>query len=367
MSDPRAVLEEGVKTGVHLGAQLCVVLDGKTVIDFACGEGRAGVPMRTNSIVQWFSSGKPLTAILIAHLYERSKIDLDAPVSSYIPDFAANGKALIAIKHLLTHTAGFRGADQIPPEAPWDETIQRICAAPLEPGWVPGQRAGYSTTAAWFILAEIIQRLTATPFDQYIKSALLEPLGMHDSWLRLPFADYKRYGDRLALMHDTAAVKREPAFLQDAGGMAQCRPGSTARGPVRELALFYEMLLNGGNSTGGQLLSPQTIQLFTSPQRVGLFDETFQHKLDFGYGFIVNSNRYGANTVPYGYGLHASDETFGHSGAQSSCAFADPQHNLAAAWVANGTPGERAHQKRQRDINNAIYEHLDLPPYAGRT
>jgi CubicO group peptidase (beta-lactamase class C family) len=353
-------LERGVQAGLHPGAQLYVSLSAKPVIDFACGEARAGVSMRTDSVVQWFSSGKPLTAILIAQLHERGDVDLDAPIARYIPEFSSNGKETITLKHLLTHTGGFRSADQISADTPWEETIRLICESPLEPNWLPGQRAGYSTTSAWFILAEIIQRITKTSFDRYIKDELLDPLGMVDSWLRLPFAEYKKYGDRLALMHDTAAVKRDPAFLQDAAGMAQCRPGSSARGPIRELGRFYEMLLNGGSFNGHQFVTPQTINLFTSRHRVDLFDETFQHKLDFGYGFIINSNRYGPNTVPYGYGVHSSESTFGHSGAQSSCAFADPAHKLVVAWVCNGTPGERPHQKRHREINNAIYEYLNL-------
>ena len=360
MSDPRKVLEHGVEAGLHLGAQLYVSVAGRPAIDFACGEARDGVPMRTDSLAQWFSSGKPLTAILIAQLSEEGLIELEALVSRYIPEFAANGKEGITIAHLLTHTGGFRSADNIPAETEWTEMIRRTCEAPLEEGWVPGQRAGYSTTSAWFLLGEIIQRLTRAPFDEYIKENLLDPLGMTDSWLRLPFAQYKEYGERLALMHDTAAVKREPAFMQDAAGMAHCRPGSSARGPIRELGKFYEMLLNGGNFNGRQFVRASTVELFTKRHRVGLFDETFQHNLDFGYGFIVNSNRYGADTVPYGYGSHCSEGAFGHSGAQSSCAFADPEHRLAVAWVATGTPGERPHQKRQREINNAIYEHLNL-------
>lgn len=360
MSDPRSVLEEGVRAGLHPGAQLYVSLDGKTVIDFACGDARTGVSMQGDSLVQWFSSGKPLTAVLVAQLYEQGALRLEQEVKRYIPEFASQGKGAITLEHLLTHTAGFRSADQIPADTAWDETISLICAAPLEAGWVPGERAGYSTTAAWFILAEIIQRITSKVFDEYIKGELLEPLGLNDSWLRLTFAEFKKYGDRLALMHDTAAIKREPAFLQDAAGMAQCRPGSSARGPVRDLGRFYEMLLNGGVMNGRQFLKPETIQLFTSRHRVDLFDETFLHKIDFGYGFIVNSNRHGINTVPYGYGVHGSDAAFGHSGAQSSCAFADPDHRLVVAWVTNGTPGERPHQKRQREINNAVYDYLNL-------
>ena len=360
MVDPREVFESGVRAGLHPGAQLYVSLKGEVVFDFACGEGRAGIPMRTDSIVQWFSSGKPITAIGLAQLFERGLIQIEAPVSNYLSEFAANGKETVTVEHLLTHTGGFRGADKFPADLPWEEMVRKTCEMPLEENWIPGERGGYSTTSAWFILGEIIQRLTGEQFDDVVKRHVMEPIGMNDSWLRLPFEKYKAYGDRLALMHDTAAVKRDADFLQDAAGMAQCRPGSSARGPIRELGRFYEMLLAGGKVAGTQIVREETIRLFTRRHRIGMFDETFLHKLDFGYGFIVNSNRYGAETVPYGYGRFASDATFGHSGAQSSCAFADPEHELVVAWVTNGTPGERPHQKRHREINHAVYEYLNL-------
>ena len=353
-------MEAGVQAGLHLGAQLYVSLREEVVVDFACGEGRKGMPMRTDSVVQWFSSGKPLTAIAVAQLYEKGLVRIEAPVSDYIPEFGRNGKEAITIEHLLTHTGGFRKADSLPGAASWDEMIQKICEAPVEENWVAGARAGYSTTAAWYLLGEMIRRVSGVEVAEYVRAEILEPVGMNDTWLRLPFEKYKSYGERLVLMHDTAAVKREADFMQDAAGMAQCRPGSSARGPIRELGKFYEMLLNSGKVGGKQIVREETIRLFTQRHRVGMFDETFLHKLDFGYGFIVNSNRYGAETVPYGYGRYASEGTFGHSGAQSSCAFADPEHGLVVAWVTNGTPGERPHQKRHREINNAVYEYLKL-------
>jgi CubicO group peptidase (beta-lactamase class C family) len=64
--------------------------------------------------------------------------------------------------------------------------------------------------------------------------------------------------------------------------------------------------------------------------------------------------------MPYGYGKYASAKTFGHSGSKSSCAFCDPDHQLVVAWVCNGMPEESKHQARQRAINEAIYEDLNL-------
>jgi CubicO group peptidase (beta-lactamase class C family) len=360
VSDPREILRTGVEQGLQPGAQLYVWHRGKAVIDFACGDARPDVAMRSDSLVQWFSSGKPLTAICIAQLYQRGELLLDDQVTRFIAEFGANRKDAITLWHLLTHTAGFRSADNLPRHLAWPEVIRQICEAPLEPNWVPGEKAGYSTGASWFILGEIIQRITGTAFREYIRQELLLPLEMRDSWLSLPRKEHDSYGERIAQMFDTLGGKRNLSPLQDAAGMEICRPGASARGPVSELARFYRMLLNGGELNGQCYLREETIHLFTQRQRQGLYDQTFGHTLDYGLGFIVNSNRYGAETVPYGYGQYASEETFGHSGAQSSCAFADPKNELVVAWVANGMPGERVHQQRQRAVNNAIYECLDL-------
>ena len=123
---------------------------------------------------------------------------------------------------------------------------------------------------------------------------------------------------------------------------------------------FQQMMLNGGELDGARLLSPQTIEAMVARHRVGMFDHTFRHVLDFGLGFIINSSMYGKETVPYGYGDHASPRAFGHSGAQSACAFADPEHRLVVAWVCNGQTSEPKHPQRQRAITNAIYEDLGL-------
>lgn len=82
--------------------------------------------------------------------------------------------------------------------------------------------------------------------------------------------------------------------------------------------------------------------------------------MDFGLGVLCNSNQYGAETVPYGFGQYCSEATYGHGGAQCSMGFCDPERKLVVAWSANGFCGEGQHQRRNRMINNAIYEDLEL-------
>ncbi len=131
-------------------------------------------------------------------------------------------------------------------------------------------------------------------------------------------------------------------------------------GPLRELGRFYEMLLGRGRFGDAEVLRPQTVEALTAIHRVGLVDRTFKQKLDWGLGFIVNSEHYGADFVPYGYGRHASRRTFGHSGFQSSTGFADPVHGLVVALAVNGNPGEPRHTERFLDVTEAIYEDLGL-------
>jgi CubicO group peptidase (beta-lactamase class C family) len=158
------------------------------------------------------------------------------------------------------------------------------------------------------------------------------------------------------------------------------RPGSSARGPIRELGLFYEMLRQRRKSEISNcrseisnlkseisnlkslILTPQTVEALTARHRTGMYDQTFKHIIDWGLGFILSSNLYGPDTVPYNFGPHASPRTFGHSGARSSTGYCDPEHGLVVAWVMNGMPEDAQHQQRAREINSAIYEDLGLSP-----
>ena len=309
--------------------------------------------MTSDTLSLWLSAGKPVTAIAIAQQVERGKLAVNDPVAKHLPEFAHGGKEPITLRHLLTHTGGFRGADLIPEDLPWGEMLQRISATPIEADWPVGEKAGYQLSASWFVLGEIVQRLSGRAYSDYVREEIFRPLGISDSWIGMSTARYQEYGERIGFIHLLRGGKLMPhAEWNSEADCTRCRPGGNARGPVRELGKFYESLLG----FGAQLVEKETVAEFTGRHRVGLFDHTFQHVIDFGLGFIVNSNRYGVETVPYGYGRYASDEAFGHSGAQSSCAFADPAHQLVVAWSCNGLPGERLHQRRAREINSAIYE-----------
>jgi len=358
----RAAIEAGIAEGLHLGAQLYVALRGEAVADAAVGEDRPGAPLRRDTLALWQSTTKPVVAVALARLWERGLLELDDPVARHLPEFAAQGKERITLRHLLTHTGGIRMLDVGWPRDPWETIVARIAAAKPEPRWEPGRKAGYHPASSWFVLGEVLARLTGRPFERAVRAEVFEPLGMADCWTGMPPERWReaREEGRLGTMWDTEAAPPRPDGSEGEARCVRPNPGGNGRGPVRELARLYEMFLGRGALGGLRLLMPQTVEALAARHRVGMVDLTFRHKLDWGLGVIVDSKHYGEETVPYGYGRHTSPRTFGHSGRRSSTAFLDPEHGLVVALVFNGTPADAAHERRMRRTLEGIYEDLGL-------
>ena len=351
-----AVLESGIERGLHLGAQAYVWHAGRTVADLAIGEARAGVPMTTESMVTWFSMTKPTVAVAVAQQWERGALTPDDPVTRFVPEFGRHGKDRITMRHLLTHTAGIRGGDQVVSTAglgdSWDEIVEGICAVEPEEGWEPGQRAGYHLTCGMTMLAEVVRRVDGRPFEEYVRGEVFLPLGMDDCWVGMPKERHAEYGERIGTMHDTqgdGAVPLEALDGDDA--MARCVPGGGGRGPMRQHARLYRALLGGGELDGARILSPQTVAAITARHRVGLFDETYNVVCDWGLGVAVDN---------FAMGRHASPRAFGHGGARSSYSFADPEHDLVVSVQTNGMCGNDDHYLRLDGVMSAIYVDLGI-------
>lgn len=358
-----AVLERGRREGLHPGAQVYVSLAGEPVADGALGEARDGVPMTADQMVIWWSMTKATVAVSIAQLWERGRLALDDPVARHLPAFGANGKDRITIRHCLTHTGGFRTGDAAmrsaveagtagDPDRWWDETIAAVCAVVPEPGWVPGERAGYHLGCSMAVLGEVVRRVDGRRFSDYVREEVFLPLGMEDCWVGMPPAEAARYGDRLGTMFDTAHGGRTPLDRLDTGAaLARCSPGGGGRGPMRQLGRLYEALAGHGTRAGTRILGEQTVDAVTARHRVAMRDETFGVVIDWGLGFAVDTGA---------MGRHCSRRAFGHGGAQSSQAFCDPEHGLVAAIQTNGMCGNTLHYQRLAQVWDALYEDLGL-------
>ncbi len=350
-----AVFEQGRGRGLHHGLSLYVSVHAVPQACVALGDAEPGRPLSCDAHLAWLSAGKPLTAAAWARAWEQGLVQLDELIARVLPEFAANGKAKITWRHVLTHTAGLRTVDPGYPQLTWDETIARICAAPIDAQAIPGQTAGYHVSSTWFLLGEALQRWSGAPFAAVLEQQVLQPLGMTQT--------------RAVDPRDQPDADAVPLFERVQGALAPLdwhqpprstspSPGSSLRGPLQDLGRFYEGLLQAGRGERRDWLSPTTVAALTTRHRVGEEDLTLGHMVDFGLGFILDSNRYGVDTVPYGYGRWCSPRTFGHGGAQCAHGFCDPEYGLVVAWAFNGRPGEGQHQRRAKALNEAIY--LDL-------
>ncbi len=350
-----ALLERLQREKMQIGSQVYVSRRGEPIADFGMGWSRAEVPMTPDTMMIWFSSTKAVTAVAVAQQWERHKFELDDKVAKYIPEFGNRGKEAITIRHVLTHRGGFRAADggQRSIERTMAENLQEIYQAELEPGWVPGKKAGYHPTSGWFILGELVQRTSGKPFSRYVRDEIFQPLGMQDCWIGMPLKRLRAYGDRIGWMHATprgSEVRPTPVPNSESFN-TDCSPGAGGRGPMRELGRFYEMLLKHGALGSKRILASPTVEAITTRQRIGMLDQTFGIVLDWGLGFIVDA---------FLYGKYCSDRAFGHGGAQSSVGFCDPEHDLVVAMVLNGMPGSLPHNQRMLNLANALYLDLGL-------
>src|SRR6478609_4508309 len=92
LPNTRALVEQGLSEGLHIGAQLYASRNGTPVADLTIGEARPGVPMSPDTLMVWMSCSKPVTAVAVAQQWERQKLRLDDRVADHIPEFGKNGK-----------------------------------------------------------------------------------------------------------------------------------------------------------------------------------------------------------------------------------------------------------------------------------
>ena len=353
-------LEAGLAAGREIGAQLYVSRAGVPLVDTALGLADDGVPMTPDTINLWISMSKPVMGVAYGQLIERGRVGLDDPVGKYLPEFACNGKEPVTLRHLLTHTAGFRDAWREWLAPPFWQVIATICAAPQEAGWIAGETSGYNVVAAWYLLAAVLERVDGRDYRSYTREEIFEPLGMRDCWIGIPPERFRDYGQRVAVMHflEEGEWKRSPAWGTEAGA-AVLRPGGNGHGPMRELARLYEMLLGGGELEGARLLAPETVDLIRARHSEGRVDTTFGTVYDRGLGVVIDSKRHGDGFN--WFGPHASDSSFGHQGFFSSASFCDPEHQLVVALTYNGVREfDPEHDRRILETLGALYEDLGL-------
>ena len=327
---------------------------GETVLDVAIGESRPGRPLRTDDLMLWYSSGKPLTTVAVLQLFEQGRIGLDDRVADFI-DGWGDGKERCTIRHVLTHTGGFpmfrdTAFDE---DIAYSDAIARIAASPAM--WEPGSGAGYHAVSGWKVLGAVVEAVDGRPVERFVHDEVLQPLALDSTFLGIPIGTQANLGDRIVpvewtghtmpVLDDDGALSMVPYRIDrvhnEPWHIAKVEPGGGMRGPARELGAFYEALLGYGPS----LLAPTTVEMMSKVHRWGLRD-IFGFDGPWGLGVGVDFSG--------GTGRRA----FGHGGMASSRGLADPECGLVMVVVANGLAGYFAAEQRVIEVTDAVYRAL---------
>ncbi|WP_375737938.1 serine hydrolase domain-containing protein [Pseudomonas boanensis] len=330
------------------GAALCVQVGGETVLDLWAGisdkDGQQA--WDSDTILNLFSCTKTFTAVTLLQLVGEGKVDLDAPVARYWPEFAAAGKARITVRQLLCHRAGLpaiRAA--LPAEALYDWSTMVEALANEEPWWTPGEAHGYAPITYGWLVGEILRRVDGCGPGESIVARVVKPLGL-DFHVGLADSEFHRVahiarakgnlGDAAAqrllkcMMTDptslsTRAFTNPPSIMTSTNKPEWRRmqqPAANGHGNARSLAGFYAGLLDG------QLLDSELLGELTREHSRGE-DLTLLTQTRFGLGCMLEQEN--VPNASYGLGRYA----FGHPGAGGSTGFADPERDLAFGFVTN--------------------------------
>lgn len=360
------VLHQGIEKRLHTGGQIAVRHLGQEVLTMAFGTNGDGEPMTLDHALPLLSAGKPLTAAAVMKLWERNEISIDDVVVKYLPEFGQMGKEAITLRDCLLHTAGLRHVAVKWWDRPVVEILQSICEAEIEPNWEPGKTAGYHIGSTWFVLGEVIRRVMGADLRRALRELVLDPASMTHTTIGMGDDGYESLvsAGRLGRMYDTLAISAaahhghaaepspgKPQLWELPQSFIDARCPANARGTARDLAHFYQLLMDGDD----RLVNPVTACAMTARHRIATMDLTFKAKVDTGLGVICNSAHYGQPVLPYGFGPAASIRAFGHGGNMSSIGMADPQHDLVVVVLFNGQPGEPRHQTRIAETLTCIY------------
>ncbi len=171
----------------EVGAGVCVLMDGRTVVDLVGGwtDGRRTRPWLPDSLVNFYSVGKALVALLALRLVDQGLIALDDPVASVWPEFASAGKDAVTLRQALCHRAGVTAIRQPLTNADlweWDRMAGALAAS--EPWWEPGTRHAYHTNTYGHLIGEMVRRVGGTSCGDQLRS-IAGPLGA-DIWFGVP-------------------------------------------------------------------------------------------------------------------------------------------------------------------------------------
>ena len=371
----------------EVGASLCVKVQGEPVVDLWGGSAgpAVGRAWEEDTVCTVFSCTKAATAFCAHLLAERGQLDLDVPVVSLWPEYAAEGKECTTTRMMLDHTAGLPAIrEHLKPDCllDWNYMVEKLAAE--APFWPPGTHSSYHAVTFGYLVGEMVRRASGKLLGQYFAEEIAGPLGI-DYWIGLPEAVESRVAP-IILYRPPKDAPRTP-FMAEA----------VKRGSVSNLFVFNhgDWMAGGVNTRAGRAaeigaasgitngrglarlfatmvseeaakplgFSAATLTGFGQCSAASHEDATLKVPVRFGPGFMLSmDNRrrvMGDDSVILG------PQAFGHVGAGGSLGFADPQHGLAFGYAMNRQGPGLFLNERGQGLVDATYMALGCSSNAG--
>jgi CubicO group peptidase (beta-lactamase class C family) len=316
------------------------------------------MPWTEHTLVPVYSTTKPIATLILARLIDAGTLFFDAPVAHVWPEFSAHGKDRVTVAQALSHQAGVPGfVDPIDPGLWLDPQALGEALAALKPLWLPGTAHGYHPLTFGYIAGELARRADAKgrSLGTQLREDIAEPnqidfhIGLADAHHGrcAEIARPKELPDLGTMNEATRAAFGTPWSAPNRGGPEWRRveiPSANGHGTALSTAKLYGIFANGGQLNGTEILSPAALAAMLKPRIRGA-DLVLPFDLAWSSGILANSNAF--------YGPNPN--SFGHSGWGGSCAFADPDRNLSAAYVMNKQSNALMGDARSLALIAALY------------
>jgi CubicO group peptidase (beta-lactamase class C family) len=370
----RRAFEENFEKRGEIGAAVAVVVDGRARVDLWSGSAdQAGTrPWKRDTLVNVYSTTKGMTALCAQRLVDAGRLDLDAPVARYWPEFAAAGKSALPVRWLLSHRSGLAAVrDTLPGEALYDWQAMCTALAAETPWWEPGSAHGYHALTFGWLVGELVRRIDGRSLGRFFREEIAGPLGA-EFHIGLPDAQHGRAAELGTLPLDPAAEgSLASVMLEDPAGVsarAFTNPASVLRGVnipewrraeipganghanALGIARVYGALARGGELGGVRVLSSEGVARCAQEQSHGK-DRVLRISTRFGQGFMLSQPLPLASFGP-------NEGSFGHPGAGGSVGFADPLARVGFGYVMNRPGPNILLDPRADALIHAVYQAL---------
>ncbi len=336
------------RSRVHNQISLCVRREGEIIVNRSIGvpQGEFGdanaVPGSVDTPFCLFSASKAISALLLCKFEEMGEINLDDPISKYIPEFSKHGKGEITLGDLISHRAKIPSLDLDTPEriTDHDYILERLCNA-----YPRDAKQAYHAITGGFIIAEVIERVTGEPVRSALNTHFRKPLGMK----YFTFGLQKRYRGKFARAHVSGIplvgpMKKIPlkifgmpleTVVESSNKdrfLDAVLPAGNMFANAEECSRFYQMLLDNGRYKNQQVLRSNTIRAARGGGFLPAWDDTFNIPAHFSQGgFMLNSPPLML------FGIRAP-KAFGHLGFINTLTWADPDRQISVGLLTSGKP-----------------------------